>query len=180
MSVFDRLHKKSNLTVAKAKVAKVAKVDSGNEAKQAEKSGTFATFATIAIADKESENFKKIDNQPDAEHWDIKATAEKLTNWRPADAWFLRRHVPDASIDEVWTAYWLSIGYVGTGIHQERAIRYATLDIQWFRENRNHQRKLFLDRSNWRPDAVGSFGGIPLRGWRDAHCTSFLHRMFRV
>ena len=76
------------------------------------------------------------DTQP--EPWDVKARAIATgTTWRPADAWFLRRHIPDASMDEIWAAYWLTVGYVGTGTQPERAKQCAISDIRLQREGRN-------------------------------------------
>jgi hypothetical protein len=82
------------------------------------------------------------------EHWDIRQAAEKLTNWRPKDAWFLRRHIPDATMEGIHMAYWLAVGYFGTipGTTPERAKQYTVNDIQLWREVRRPgtQRKLYL------------------------------------
>ena len=116
MSVFDRLRKKSNFTVATATVGGFSE---------------WLSVATVAVADKKSEN-------PAPEHWDIRQAAEKLTNWRPKDAWFLRRHIPDATMDECWQAYWLSVGYFGTlpDVTPEKVMQYAVNDIRLWREAR--------------------------------------------
>ena len=54
---------------------------------------------------------------------------ETGTAWRPSDPWFLRRQVADASMDEVWWVYWLSVLYVGEGMSPEAAMRQAVADV---------------------------------------------------
>ena len=132
MSVFDRLRKNQFSEFTTPTLTTVTTLEGEMKPKQAKYPPTVVKVVTVGVVNPENEKIDFSEN-PD---WDIRQTAEGLTNWRPPDAWFLRRHIPYATIDEIHAAYWLTVGYVGTitGIQPERAKQYAVSDILVWRE----------------------------------------------
>jgi len=70
-----------------------------------------------------------------------RAALETETDWRPAEIFFLRRTIPDATFDESEAAYWLAVHRFGSkdclesGMTPEAAQRHAVNEIIRRRES---------------------------------------------
>jgi hypothetical protein len=73
----------------------------------------------------------------------LAALAARRTSWRPSNIFFLRDHVSDGSMDEIYLAFWLAVSFVSMGLPPDVAERSAVAKIRRQREARGRQCRLF-------------------------------------
>ena len=65
---------------------------------------------------------------------ELKAQAESLgAVWRPANQFFLRSHVHDGKMDEIYRAHWLAVWLTTGGFSPEESTRLAVMDCRLLR-----------------------------------------------